>query len=299
LATIKQLEAIDRLRKEKFAREHKIINGVDHKFCNKHHIYFPEEDIWFPSTLEFFHNSNKNKTDGLHPWCKRCASDKSSINYLENRERSDLAHKKYEGSEKHKAWSARNYQMFKDKQSQWRKDNPEKCREYSKQHRIHDITEAEWKKELEVFNYECAYCGISEEESIKILKQRLHKDHGDHLGANDLRNSIPACRSCNSKKHQDDIDDWYKNRKFYTEERYNKIIWWLTEGYKDYIEDKPPYRIIRKQNEGRKDFHWELWTVDEMRNMMECIDIKGKRKEIIKDIEGGILDEYLMQETAK
>jgi hypothetical protein len=149
----------------------------------------------------------------------------------------------------------------------------------------------EWRKELEVFNYCCAYCGISEENSKRILKQRLHKDHADDQGYNDLRNAIPACKSCNSKKHQDDLETWYRQREFFTEERLQLINWWLTEGYKEYIEDKPPYKIIRKQNEDKRTFHWELWSVDEQRNMIECLFIRDKRKDIINEIESSITEE--------
>jgi len=41
LASDKWVKTTKRLRKEKFEREHKLINGIDHKFCNKHHIFFP------------------------------------------------------------------------------------------------------------------------------------------------------------------------------------------------------------------------------------------------------------------
>ena len=43
------------------------------------------------------------------------------------------------------------------------------------------------------------------------------------------------------------------------------------EGYKQYIEDKLPYKIIRKKNKYNNKQHWELWTVDEKRNLVECI----------------------------
>jgi len=71
------------------------------------------------------------------------------------------------------------------------------------------------------------------------------------------------------------------------------------QSYKDYIEEKPPYRIVKKQNEHNKKFHWELWTVDKMRNMVKCILVKIKKQEIIKSIEEGILNEILSLEVAK
>jgi len=76
------------------------------------------------------------------------------------------------------------------------------------------------------------------------------------------------------------MEKWYRKQVFFNQGKYNKIVWWVTEGYKKYIDDKPPYRIIRKQNEGKKNFHWELWTVDELRNMVELIDIGNRKKDL-------------------
>ena len=169
----------------------------------------------------------------------------------------------------------------------WQRANPEKCRQYSKMHRDHDITTAEEQAMLKVFDYSCAYCGMTLEEHKKKFKQKLHNDHVDEDGYNDLRNDVPACKRCNCGKHESELENWYPQQKFYTEERYNKIIWWITEGYKDFIEDKLPYKIIKKRNEDNNKFHWELWTVDEYRNMVECIYIRDKKKEILKEIEKG------------
>jgi len=66
----------------------------------------------------------------------------------------------------------------------------------------------------------------------------------------------------------------------FSQERLDKIIWWTTEGYKEYIENKTPYRIVRKKNEDNNKFHWELWTVDEMRNMIKCIHRGVKKKDV-------------------
>jgi hypothetical protein len=116
---------------------------------------------------------------------------------------------------------------------------------------------------------------------------KLHKDHVDHQGYNDLRNAVPACRSCNDSKHTNSLDEWYKQQKFFDEDKYNKIISWINEGYKEHIENKPPYRIVRrqnvkKQNDDKKTFHFELWTVDKYRNMIECIKIGKKKKDLLE-----------------
>ena len=285
MSSNKRTATVERKRIEKLEREHKTINGIDNKLCNKHHIYFPEENPWIPATLDYFYYNDKNGSDFLHPCCKRCGVKTTQKNYDLDR-RKVLNYGYYHNDEEYRLRQIAYAQTpeYKENAAEWRRKNPEKCREYTQKHRIHDITDAEWRKELEVFNYECAYCGIVEKESLKIHKQKLHKEHIDNKGYNDLRNASPACRSCNSSKHEDSLDEWYPKQKFFTQERYNKIQWWLTEGYKDYIEDKPPYRILRKRNEGLTTYHWNLWSVDEMRNTLEIIATGNKKKDLDKDI---------------
>jgi len=60
------------------------------------------------------------------------------------------------------------------------------------------------------------------------------------------------------------------------EKKLNKV----TDGYKDCIIDKPPYRIIKKKNEDNNKFHHELWSVDEMRNFVEIIATGTKKEDI-------------------
>lgn len=137
----------------------------------------------------------------------------------------------------------------------WRQRNPEKCRWYSSLHREHDITSSEERLLLEAFNCQCAYCGMTLEEHQEKFREKLHNDHVDEDGYNDLRNDVPACKRCNCSKHDNELEDWYFEQEFFNEERYNKIVWWTSEGYKDCIEYKPPYKIRKKQNEDKKTFH--------------------------------------------
>jgi 5-methylcytosine-specific restriction endonuclease McrA len=232
--------------------------------------------------LEYFYKNKSNKTDGLNTWCKRCAVLKSDKWAKDNPERRKELLKRINAKPKKKAMvkEAGLSATKRGVRKIWAKNNPDKIKEYTKKHRIHDITEAEWRECLKVFEYKCAYCGITEEESKKKFGQVLHKEHVDHKGYNDLRNAVPSCKSCNDSKRQSSLDEWYKSRDFYNEEKYNFIIWWISNGYKKYIENKPPYRIVRRQNEGLKTFHFQLWTVDEMRNMLNCIRTSNKKKEL-------------------
>jgi len=147
LASAKLLATIERKRQEKFDKEHKMIDGVDHKFCNKHHIFFPEESPWIIATEEYFYHNDKNKTDGLHPECKKCGSKKAYINIVENYDRFKEDLKTYRQSEKGRKQEKEKHIRLKEKgtRKNWWQSHPDKLKVYNEKHRNHDILESEWK----------------------------------------------------------------------------------------------------------------------------------------------------------
>ena len=242
---------------------------------------------WKAETVDNFYYVNKKVINKrFTPECKECAKKRSlrdrhkDIELTRRRDRETYYRRSI--TEEWKLYNRLKGSRQRESgyQKGWRQRNPDKVKIYASLHRYHDITSTEERSLLKVFEYKCAYCGMTEKEHKIKFEQKLHNDHVDTEGYNDLRNDVPACKSCNCSKWEHPFEEWYKSQKFYNEERYNKIIWWTTEGYKDYIEDKPPYRIIKKQNDRNKKFHHELWLVDEMRNMVECIDIKDKKKDL-------------------
>lgn len=253
---------------------------------------------WKEETLEYFYLKNKSKPKmGFSPACRKCSTKASVDRYAKNPEpiREYANTYRAENIDKCindiKQWRAdpQNHNKKREYEIEYYNKYPEKHKLYNQNHRIHDITEAEWRSCLKVFNNECAYCGLPQDKHIIIrngqyIKMVFHKEHVDDDGYNDLRNAIPSCRYCNSHKHKFEMEEWYKQQKFFNEVRYNKIIWWTTEGYKDYIDDKPPYRILKKKNEDNNKFHWNLWSVDDLRNTVEIISTKNKRKELKDDI---------------
>lgn len=77
----------------------------------------------------------------------------------------------------------------------------------------------------------------------------LHREHVDDDGSADLDNCVPSCQSCNSEKHTSTLDDWYNSSNYKFEQwRYDKIIKWITEDYKKYIEDKPAKRKYTRKS---------------------------------------------------
>lgn len=93
-----------------------------------------------------------------------------------------------------------------------------------KQHRraAGTLTPAEWLGIVALFNCECAYCGSH---------SRLTMDHVVPVsrgGKTTLDNIIPACSSCNSSKQARDIIEWYTSQPFYSKNRLDNIIKFVT-----------------------------------------------------------------------
>jgi 5-methylcytosine-specific restriction endonuclease McrA len=68
---------------------------------------------------------------------------------------------------------------------------------------VNDLTAEQWQTILVAFRYRCAYCPPTCWR-CKKKKHKLTQDHVTpyaHNGSNTLWNVVPACRSCNAKKH--------------------------------------------------------------------------------------------------
>jgi hypothetical protein len=284
--------------RRKYKDYHKEIDGVLYKRCI-------DCDEWLIADLKHYgrDNGTKSKFNVMCKICQRIYYDayynknkeklikQTNAYFWANRDKHNAQKLEYYNLNKekfhanHKEYCDNNLEKVKADAKLWSQKNPEKWKKYNENHRQHDITTKEWEECLKFFNNTCAYCGLPLEQHIasrngKEFIMKFHKEHVDDEGYNDLRNAVPACRSCNSSKHQFSLDEWHLKQKFFSMDRYIKITWWINEGYKNYIEDKPPYRIVRKQNEDKKTFHNQLWTIDEKRNMIELIYISKHKKDV-------------------
>jgi hypothetical protein len=87
---------------------------------------------------------------------------------------------------------------------------------------------------------------MPEDEHKEIFKEQLHEEHVIDIGRSDLKNCIPSCKSCNSKKHKSTLNQFYnETNPDYTYDRYYKIYQWLIFDYKNFIK---PKRQKRKYN---------------------------------------------------
>ena len=262
-----------------------MIYDVDHKICSVCNTYKP-------STTEYFYKNDKNSRDGLSNCCIECEKKRATQWIKDNPENFKASYKRYMKTDSWRAYKKENYIKTKDLTIQWRKDHPEKTKQYIQNHRNHDISTKEWKSCQEYCNYTCAYCGKTLEQQYKQNNHQFHKEHVDHEGYNDVRNCVPSCTQCNSSKRAKTIEELFQlgYLKEFTQDKYNKIMLWCEEDYKKYIEEKPAYKIKRKRIDNEDGtYYWqhELWIYDEKRNLVECITVKNSRKEILDDIKNG------------
>jgi hypothetical protein len=244
-------------QKEKYEKEHKIINGIDHKICNICSIYKP-------SNLDNFYKNVSNHRDGLNSRCKECEIKRASKKHFDNHE---------EECKKKLEWHKKNPERHKYLIEKFRKNNKEHIQEYGINYRQtevgkskykiygenhrnkeHRITDLEWEACKKYFNYRCAYCGLPIEEHYvprrkKLIWMDFHREHVIHTGRKDLKNCIPSCNSCNSSKKKQSLNNWYNFKNLnYTYERYHKIFMWLRYDYKNHITKRKPKRKYTKKN---------------------------------------------------
>ena len=259
------------------------VNDVKERKCTKC-------EGWFPETIDYFYMKNKSKPEkGFQPECKECTK-KRSLDYINNHWDGFIENvRRYIRNPKGKAAMKRNQIKQQDNRKLYRQNNKNKFNEYAKikRHKKHDITNSEWKSCCEIFEWECAYCGRTYEDNYKENHEQFHKEHVDNNGYLDLRNCVPACKNCNSVKHEMTLDELFEANyiETFTQDKYDKIIWWTTEGYKNYIEEKPPYRFKRSRvyrEDGTYYLQHELWEIDEKRNFVKILATGEKKKDLDK-----------------
>lgn len=206
---------------------------------------------WKEENYDNFYYVNKKASKlRFTPECRECAKERSKKNGNDNKERRSAYFKEWHQKNKERMnakcrqWMIDNREYAKNYIEAWRRSEEGKawCNSYSNDRRVHkehDITKKEWESCKIYFDEECAYCGMPLKIHKKIVKQDLHKEHVDHNGLNDLSNCVPACRLCNSTKHDKGFDEWYNElNPNYTQVRYDKIIKWRKEDYIKYLDPK-------------------------------------------------------------
>jgi 5-methylcytosine-specific restriction endonuclease McrA len=166
---------------------HKEIDGVDYKQCKKC------EGFKTADPSQFYRW--KGSLDGLADWCKNCrqAHDYNTKDLISARLKDWYRNKggKALVAERHKIWKSKNRVRHLELSRQYA--NRRRARMYSV---LETLTTQEWLDRLAEYNYHCAYC-LKPFEKLEIEHMHPISRGGEHT----LENVVPACRSCNGRKH--------------------------------------------------------------------------------------------------
>lgn len=181
-------------------------------------------------------NFGKKRTgkSGFDSQCKECKKEYDKKRYKEKRDEILLDKEKY--YEKNKVdrlkYQSEYYSKHKEKckksNSDWQRNKPTKRRLINSKSRTlkngaeSTLIEYEWLKIKRIFKNSCAYCGMTEEQSLDLYGERLHHEHVIPLidnGGYVFGNVVPSCRSCNSSKANNVFGDWYPKSDVYNKER--------------------------------------------------------------------------------
>ena len=174
--------------------------------------------------------------------------------YQENKEEIKEYQKQYNKENKEKVAEVKKqyYENHKEKtieyQKQYYQENKEKILEYQKQYSINNphivfnarnkrrsrlenqgrgITGEQWYEMMKYFDWCCAYSGEyiggNKNKDIRSIDHIIALDND---GLNEPWNCVPMFRPYNSSKRAKEMEEWYKQQPYFSEERLIKIYTW-------------------------------------------------------------------------
>jgi len=171
--------------------QHHFTNDIEYKQCSK---------CGEMKTLDKFY-SHKYSSDGLLSWCRPCFYKKSRKYSTGDigREKQREAQERYRATDSHHM-----------AQKKWRESSKGRTCMQVKQHRRRalkanseaPLTIKEWRAIIKEYHNSCAYCGSF---------GRMEMDHIIPLskgGSHSMGNVVPACRSCNMSKRDNNLVEW-------------------------------------------------------------------------------------------
>lgn len=96
-----------------------------------------------------------------------------------------------------------------------------------------------WKKSIkDQWNNKCAYCNSEENLTIDHI---IPQSKG---GIDFLQNVVCCCRECNEDKAHTDWEEWFKSKQFFTIEKKNAIVEWMTPKRNQLLQEYRPRKNI-------------------------------------------------------
>ena len=139
-------------------------------------------------------------------------------------------------SEYHKQYCEANKDKIAERGKQWRATpqgqivvfNSSCRRRIKEQNQGNGITKERWLACMKFFGFRCAYSGQVLSKDTRSLDHIKPLNQG---GKHEIWNVVPMDRGLNSSKQDKDMEEWYQEQDFYSEERLQKIYEWHEYAY--------------------------------------------------------------------
>ena len=157
---------------------------------------------------------------------------------------------KEEMSKNHKQYYEKNKEQIKEKNKQYREEHKEEIARRMKQYyeenphilfnehnrrrskeknQGNGITKEQWLEMMIFFDFKCAYSGEKlNNKEVRTVDHIIALNNG---GLNEIWNCVPMYRSYNTSKQTKDMEQWYRQQDFFSEDRLVKIYQWIEYAY--------------------------------------------------------------------
>ena len=146
--------------------------------------------------------------------------------YEENKEYFTEHNKQYK--EEHKEEIAEYYKQYCEENPHI-KFNASNRRRSKEENQGNGITKEQWLEMMIFFDFKCAYSG--EKLNNKEVRTIDHIVALDNKGLNEIWNCVPMYRPYNTSKHTKDMEQWYRQQEYFSEECLEKIYQWIEYAY--------------------------------------------------------------------
>lgn len=184
-------------------------------------------------TINKRRSENNERAKLLYLKNKKQIAERSKQNYAKNKEHISELRKQWRDNNKEiiRTQKKQSYEANKEHVSEYKKANRDIYNIINQRHRANknclpsNYSKQQWGTVKQYFNNKCAYCGSF---SLLEIEHVVPVSKGGSFTADNI---IPACKKCNTSKHDYDIFEWYPKQSFYSEEREQAIIDYLTQNY--------------------------------------------------------------------
>ena len=196
-----------------------------------------------------YYENNKDKiSERRKQWYEDNKDKQSERNkqwYEDNKDKISERRKQYRKDNKdkiakrHKQWYEDNKDKILEQRKQWYSTpqgqvssfNRYYRRRIKKQNQGSGIIKEQWLECMKFFGWKCAYSGQVLSKDTRSLDHVKPLNQG---GKHEIWNVVPMYRPYNSSKHDKDMEEWYQEQDFYSEERLQKIYEWQEYAYNKY-----------------------------------------------------------------